>query len=174
MQAWKTRRAREANLCTTPKSTRLKLGRQRALRSRCLAGRCAEERLRSSRRPVVQGIARFLTKDAVQYRVDGGREVRGRRIASSFAPRGRISLEQLDRSGAPCALSAMEAQSVQEPLNEHGYLLFFGLFVAGWQADELFLFPGLSLARRHCQRLGIKGSNWIKRGYQKITNRWLG
>lgn len=52
---------------------------------------------------------------------------------------------------------------------EHSDLLFFGFLVARWQADELLLFSSLSLARRHCQGLGIKGSNWIKWGYQKVA-----
>lgn len=55
----------------------------------------------------------------------------------------------------------------------HIHLLFFGFLIAGGKADELFLFASLSLAGRHFLRLGIQSPNWIKRGYQKVTRRWI-
>lgn len=63
---------------------------------------------------MMQDIARFPARLPCVTELTGRSRYEGGRIASSFAPQKRISRRQLSCSGAPCALAAMEAQSVQE------------------------------------------------------------
>lgn len=104
---------------------------------------------------MVQVIAQFLARLSRITKMTGGGGrggedgalPRAMRLGSAFHVDGSTTVALLAR-WLRCGREANTSF-----VNEHSYLLFFGFLVAGWQADELFLFASLSLAGRHCQRI---------------------